>query len=576
MRNAQRGAHLPRPLPQRLAAQYPTQRAKHSRRGRRSRWTVPVLAVVICALVGSCAVVPDPVQGDRNPATTPTVSADTDGDGLPDAVEVAGWRTRAGAGYRTDANMTDTDGDGLTDSDEAGALVIDSPSERVYAGISDPTKTDSDEDGIDDRAELRGWKTKAGVTYRTMPMDPDTDRDGLYDGDEAGALVESDVPAEAYSGFSNPLLVDTDDDGLGDAAEADLSLDPFDPDSDGDQIEDGREVQDVGTAPDLADTDGDGLDDGYEDTKRESQGLDPLRADVKVHKWDYAADFAQGAVAGDLWRKDSIAWFAGNLVSGGASFIPGVGWVVGTVADVRDAIGSAIKADWVGVGFSAVGLIPDVGDAVAIPGKAARFVARVPKLAPEVAATIVVSNKVPAEIKIQASKQIWSNWDALRGAGASEKSLLQLQQGRTDLDELAAAIARSAPAHGSNPTFLRWQEAELFLEDLYVVKGAAVAKQVRKPTKGCSIDVCKSQARIIDVVADGVAHEVKTGRVPWTPSVQNQIREDAWLIKNGDVRSAHWDFFPSSTSNTIGADKRVFEMLDAYGIPYTIHLPAGP
>lgn len=541
---------------------------------RRSRWILALVAVVSLVLVGSYAIerLPEEADGDGS-SPTAIGPADTDGDGLSDEVEEAGWQTRYGL-YRTDPNKSDTDGDGLTDSNEAGALDLGSRSERLYVGISDPTKADSDDDGLDDRAEVQGWKTKRGSVYRTEPMKPDTDSDGLYDGDEAGALVASDIPGEVYSGLSNPLLVDTDGDGLGDADEADLGLDAFDDDSDDDQLSDGREVQVVGSAPDLADSDGDGFEDGFEGANRGGQGLDPLWVDVKVDKWDYARDFARGVVAGDLWRVDSIAWLVGNLVSGGASFIPGVGWIVGSVADVRDAIGSAIHADWVGTGFSAVGLIPSIGDGLSIPGKSAKFVARHPELAASVAETIVALDKVPEDIKLQAARKIWKkSWDDLLGAGSNEKALLRLQEGRTDLNVVAETTKRSAHVAGPDADFLEWRAGEKYLEDLFGTHVAGVDRQVRATTKGCG-GACAKDVRIFDVVADGVAHESKVGHVVWSPSVQNQIREDAWLIENGTIEGAHWHFFASAQSNTIGASTRVFDLLDELGIPYTIHLPA--
>lgn len=90
------------------------------------------------------------------------------------------------------------------------------------------------------------------------------------------------------------------------------------------------------------------------------------------------------------------------------------------------------------------------------------------------------------------------------------------------------------------------------------------------------MEVCNSKVRIFDVFVDGVAHESKVGHVAWTEFTRNQIREDAWLVKKGDIQGAHWHFFASSRSNTIGADKRVFDLLDQAGIPYTVHLPAKP
>ena len=35
----------------------------------------------------------------------------------------------------------------------------------------------------------------------------------------------------------------------------------------------------------------------------------------------------------------------------------------------------------------------------------------------------------------------------------------------------------------------------------------------------------------------------------------------------------HWHFWASSASDTIGADKRVIDLLVANHIPFTIHIP---
>ncbi|MEU4244782.1 hypothetical protein [Actinoplanes sp. NPDC026619] len=71
-----------------------------------------------------------------------------------------------------------------------------------------------------------------------------------------------------------------------------------------------------------------------------------------------------------------MAWLAGNLCSGGLSAIPVVGWILGGLADLRDTIAGLIHGDWVSAGLSILGVVPYVGEAVAIPGKAARFVVK--------------------------------------------------------------------------------------------------------------------------------------------------------------------------------------------------------
>lgn len=490
----------------------------------RARWVFMVVAVLTVALTTGVAihVVLQKAGSIAELATKQTTPPDADRDGLPDEVEQAGWTTDLGTEYRTDPRVADTDGDGLTDGDEAGALT--------------------------------GWSAE---------------RSEDDDAAEAAPALESGT----YSGYSDPLASDSDGDALGDAHEADLGLDPLDSDSDDDDLKDGPEVEVVGTDPETVDTDGDGFADGFEQANKESQGLNPLWVDIKVSKTDHVVDFAKGAVLGDLDREDSLAWLAGNLTSGASSTVPVVGWVVGGVADVRDAIGSAIHADWVGSGFSAAGVLPYGGDAVAIPGKAAKFVLRNPELAAAVAAAIVAISKVPNSIKVEASKQIFKGWDDLRSAGASERALLRLETGRINLDHLAIAMKRPSHVPGdSTGIFAKWQDGEAWVATKYGAGTRGVDEQVRFPTAGCGA-ICASNVRIADTFVDGVAHESKVGYTYWSQSIEREIRKDAWLVGSGEIESAHWHFFASGTSNTIGASPKVLDRLDAEGIAYTIHPP---
>ena len=108
----------------------------------------------------------------------------------------------------------------------------------------------------------------------TDPLNPDTDADGLEDGEE------SDVG-------TSPLLADTDGDGMNDGWES--QYDGFDPlvanDGDADPDNDGatnRQESEAGTDPGDPDTDDDGINDGTEIT----QGSDPNdRADTIPVRW---------------------------------------------------------------------------------------------------------------------------------------------------------------------------------------------------------------------------------------------------------------------------------------------------
>ncbi|MGB0415718.1 MAG: alpha-amylase family glycosyl hydrolase [Coraliomargarita sp.] len=212
--------------------------------------------------------------------SSPT-SPDTDGDGLPDGLEV-GWRSSTGD-PPTDASA-DTDGDGFTNFigdldppffntlDNFGRVPdVDSQSlggdrgKQVAGSMTDPANPDSDFDGIRDGVEdanRNGWVDGDGESIptnfdpflarswpdgvidpgetwlETDPNNADTDGDNASDGfgedKNFDGVIEGDAdtdreydPGEAWS-ETDPLNADTDDDGLPDGWEIDNGLDPLD------------------------------------------------------------------------------------------------------------------------------------------------------------------------------------------------------------------------------------------------------------------------------------------------------------------------------------------------------------
>lgn len=105
-----------------------------------------------------------------------------------------------------------------------------------------------------------------GVIQIQVVASGDSDGDGLPDDWELANGLDPNNPVDA--------LDDQDEDGLSTIAEYQSGLDPFNGDSDGDGLKDGREVNDLGTNPLLGDTDGDGLWDGLE-VQTGSNPLDP-------------------------------------------------------------------------------------------------------------------------------------------------------------------------------------------------------------------------------------------------------------------------------------------------------------
>lgn len=128
--------------------------------------------------------------------------------------------------------------------------------DELFVYKTDPSTKDTDGDGLSDGDEV--WK------FRTDPTKPDTDKDGLSDGDEV-KIHNTD-----------PLKHDTDKDGLSDGEEVLVyKTDPLNPDTDGDGLTDSNELFGYKTNPLVADTDGGGVNDG-EEVRRNTNPLNPL------------------------------------------------------------------------------------------------------------------------------------------------------------------------------------------------------------------------------------------------------------------------------------------------------------
>ncbi|GGO75319.1 binary toxin-like calcium binding domain-containing protein [Nocardioides deserti] len=162
--------------------------------------------------------------------------------------------------HKTDPLKPDTDGDGVKD----GAEVSGETNTAYGKEPTDPTKADTDGDGLKDGAE---------ITRGTDPNNADTDGDSFSDGTEVANGTDPLDPTDpGTSGPPVPGLGDSDGDGLSDVRERALGTDPRNPDTDGDGIRDGAEVNGTAntkygnrpTDPTRADTDGDGIKDGAE------------------------------------------------------------------------------------------------------------------------------------------------------------------------------------------------------------------------------------------------------------------------------------------------------------------------
>ncbi|MEC7638620.1 MAG: LamG-like jellyroll fold domain-containing protein, partial [Verrucomicrobiota bacterium] len=149
-------------------------------------------------------------------------SDDDDEDGLPDfyeekLVDNLDDLNGNGAGPGPGAGTGDFDGDGLTDLDE------------YEETKTDPTKADTDGDGLSDGVETNTGTYVSATNTGTNPKKDDSDKDGLADGVETntGEFVD-----EENTG-TDPNNPDSDGDGYSDGGEVVGGTDPTDENSKG-------------------------------------------------------------------------------------------------------------------------------------------------------------------------------------------------------------------------------------------------------------------------------------------------------------------------------------------------------
>lgn len=173
---------------------------------------------------------------------TPNEGIDSDNDGLSDQCE-----------QKLGSNLynTDSDGDGIKDADEfVGCALNPDPSctgtMKMKDACSGNTGIDSDADGLSDQCEMK---------LGSDPYKIDTDGDGIMDGDEyVGCALNSDPSCTGTMKMKDACAlgssVDSDGDGLSDQCEMKYGSNPYSPDTDSDGLQDGDEFVGCATNPD--------------------------------------------------------------------------------------------------------------------------------------------------------------------------------------------------------------------------------------------------------------------------------------------------------------------------------------
>jgi hypothetical protein len=219
---------------------------------------------------------------DGDEASGRNGAPDSDGDGLPDAVDI----DDDGDGIPTALESTgDTDGDGLPDfldPDDDGDAVgtrLEGLYDTDEDGIPDHLDADDDNDGVPTRVE--GLLDSDGDGFSNC-RDTDDDGDnvptasefGDTDGDGIDDFLDTDDDGDGHETIDEGSKTDTDGDGLWDYLDSDDDGDTVltlkeTGDTDSDRIPDHLDADDDGDGLDTADEigadfDGDGLDDAYD------------------------------------------------------------------------------------------------------------------------------------------------------------------------------------------------------------------------------------------------------------------------------------------------------------------------
>ena len=181
--------------------------------------------------------------------------------------------------------------------DTDGDGLTDGEEVRVYK--TNPLQTDTDLDGLSDFDEVK--------KYKTDPLVADTDGDGLNDGEEVNKYK------------TDPLKADTDNDGLSDGDEViKYKTDPLMKDTDGDGLVDGEEVMTFKTNPLMKDTDGDGLSDYDEVTTYKTN---PLVKDTDGGTVDDGVEVNRGT--NPLDPEDDVVKVGVPIILNGINFATG-------------------------------------------------------------------------------------------------------------------------------------------------------------------------------------------------------------------------------------------------------------
>lgn len=459
---------------------------------------------------------------------TDQIERDRDGDGIPDCREHAGLRAQDGSTvWRTDPNDADTDGDGVVDGEEVSQLAVpDSFEDQVrdllscraltFTALSDPTRVDSDDDGLDDAVEL---------SEGSDPYAGDRDNDGL-----------SDFEERAWG--SDPHEADTDGDGFEDGSD---TSDGFTPVTVDEEIDDEEwyteyakgiglgEFDDIDSVPQLLGALSGGLSGSIPVVGWFVSAITDLRdAIAGIINDDWTAVLTSAAAilpyAGDSAKATKqITRFVENHPEQLRKVVQGILALEKLPDSVRTTLLRAADPDGVD-GLRRL----DVSDEVIV-----RFAKRGTTLA-----TLVVAVDRSAEL-IQ----------DIPGAHADDEGFVEtLEDAQGALREYAAE-ADGTDEVADGPVYIGGLPQSTF-------------------DGGRLIDACTA-CEPDPEPGTSTLRIAKLGSLHYAAGVQRQIDKDSFLVASG--HTLEWHFFAGPTGWTV--DRAVLNALDEAKVSYVIHLP---
>jgi hypothetical protein len=450
---------------------------------------------------------------------------------------------------------------------------------------------DRDDDGLADCRERAGLRpSDMGMVWDTDPERSDTDGDGIDDGEE----VLPDAPSaglqdlfglfrscrdQNYTALSNPTVPDSEGDGLSDAHELSDGSSAFASDSDDDGLSDSDE-REWGSDPNAVDTDGDGIRDGDD----AADGLTPVVIDDPVDDATWEDEFKQGLVFGDIEEIDSLPQLLGSMTGGASSSVPGIGWITGTAADIRDVMANSIDGDWTSAVASGAGVLPYVGDSAKLSKQLTTFIAKNPDKVRSVVKTLAAQERLPVSVRVQLLRVTdGRHVDQLHKSGLSDDDIVRLAKRGTRLAVLvklldeAVTVLHDLP-EGDAGLAMSLDDAEQALRE-YAQETDDTADVASEPVYiGDFPEGDFKGGRLIDSCTKCAPHPesgtsslrmAKVGSQAYSGTLQSQIDKDAFL--SGQGYAVEWHFFAGPTGTDV--DPLLVKALAEAGIPHVVHLP---